>query len=64
MCVQLGSTQKTSVLIAQCGHTHSNHVRNLALKCVRVSITAFNLLTTTQVSLGEKIAAVIYENKI
>ena len=62
MCFQLGSTQKTNVLIAQCGHTHSNHVRHLAFKCV--SITAFNLLTTTQVSFGEKIAAVIYESKI
>ena len=40
-------TQKTSVLIAQCAHAHSNHVRNVALKRVVSVHNSFNLLTTT-----------------
>ena len=59
----LRSTQKNSVSIAQCSHAHSNHVRNVALQRVACEYHSFNLLTTTQVSFGEKIAADCCESK-
>ena len=40
-------TQTNHVLIAQCAHAHSNHVRICALKRVVSVHNSFNFLTTT-----------------